>query len=67
MEYYNFLKQNAHKYWFHNTYQKWLEIDGYEIEPWHWRYLWIKFATYLKENNITLAQFYKNRENGKKK
>ena len=56
--YFEWLNDNAHKYGFHNTYQKWLEIDGYEIEPWHWRYMWIELATYLKENSITIAEFY---------
>ncbi len=56
--YYDWLSKNAYKYGFHNTYQKWLEIDWYEIEPWHWRYLWVEFATYLKENNITIAEYY---------
>ena len=37
--YYKWLFANAHRYGFHNTYQKGLDIDGYEIEPWHWRYV----------------------------
>lgn len=57
-KYYSWLSQNAHKYWFTNTYQKWLEIDWYEIEPWHWRYVWVQIATYLKENNMTFAELY---------
>lgn len=56
--YYDWLIENAHFYWFHNTYQKWLKIDTYEIEPWHWRYLWVDLATYLKSENITFAEFY---------
>lgn len=59
--YFEWLNENANTFGFHNTYQKWLEIDGYEIEPWHWRYIWIGFATYLKENNITIAEFYNKR------
>ncbi len=59
-KYYEWLDNNAHNYWFHNTYQRGLWIDWYEIEPWHWRFLWVKFATYLKENNLTIAEFYKN-------
>lgn len=57
-KYFDWLNENAHLYGFHNTYQKWLEIDGYEIEPWHWRYMWVDLATYLYENNITFAEFY---------
>ena len=59
-KYYNWLNENAANYGFHNTYQKWLEVDWYEIEPWHWRYLWIKLAKYLKDNNLTFAEYYKN-------
>jgi len=55
---YNWLKDNAYKYWFHNTYQKWLDIDTYEIEPWHWRYVWKPLAKYLWENNLTFAELY---------
>lgn len=61
-KYYTWLDENAHKYGFHNTYQKWLEIDGYEIEPWHWRYLGVDLATYLQENKITIAEFYFQQE-----
>ena len=55
---YQWLMENAHLYGFHNTYQKWLEVDWYEIEPWHWRYLWEPLATYLKDNDMTFAEFY---------
>ncbi|MDP2091047.1 MAG: M15 family metallopeptidase [Candidatus Gracilibacteria bacterium] len=58
-KYYKWLDENAHKYGFHNTYQKGLKIDGYEIEPWHWRYVGVDLATYLRNNNLTLAQYYK--------
>jgi putative membrane protein insertion efficiency factor len=57
-KYFEWFKENAYKYWFHNTYQKWPQIDWYEIEPWHWRYLWIDLATYLKDEGITVAEFY---------
>ena len=57
-KHFSWFKDNAHKYGFHNTYQKWLKIDGYEVEPWHWRYVWEKFARYLYENKITIAEFY---------
>jgi len=57
-KYFEWLNKNAYKYWFANTYIKWLKIDWYEIEPWHWRYLWIPFATYLKNHNMTIAEFF---------
>lgn len=56
--YYVWLFENAHYYGFTNTYQKGLNIDGYEIEPWHWRYVWVDLARFLKESNITFAEFY---------
>ena len=63
--YYTWLDSNAHTYGFHNTYQKWLEVDGYEIEPWHWRYLGVDLSTYLHENNLTIAEFYYQQNNSK--
>lgn len=59
---YKWLKDNAYKYWFTNTYQKWIDIDTYDIEPWHWRYVWEKLAKYLLDNNLTIAQFYNKME-----
>lgn len=61
-EIYVWLEANATKYGFHNTYQKWLAVDGYEIEPWHWRYVGVEMAEYLKERWITLAEFYYERK-----
>ncbi len=61
-KYFSWFKQNAHKYGFHNTYQRGVEIDWYEIEPWHWRYLWKDFATYLYKNNMTFGEFYTKRK-----
>ena len=59
-KYFEWLNDNAYKYWFTNTYQKWLEVDWYEIEPWHRRYVWKKIAEDLKIENITFAEFYNN-------
>lgn len=58
-KYFEWMKKNAYKYWFHNSYQKWKEVDWYAIEPWHWRYLWVSFAKELWEKNITYAEYYK--------
>lgn len=57
-KYFEWMKENAHKYWFHNSYQKGRDIDGYAIEPWHWRYVWKELAQELHEKNITFSQFY---------
>ncbi len=57
-KYFSWLNQNAHKFWFTNSYQKWVAVDWYEIEPWHWRYVWVELATYLKQKWLTFAEFY---------
>ncbi|MDD3793818.1 MAG: alpha/beta fold hydrolase [Candidatus Gracilibacteria bacterium] len=57
--YYKWLYENAHLYGFHNTYQRGLKVDGYEVEPWHWRYVGVEFATYLHDNDLTFAEFYR--------
>nr|MDD3720370.1 M15 family metallopeptidase [Candidatus Gracilibacteria bacterium] len=56
--YFNWLKNNAYKYGFNNSYQKGLEVDGYNIEPWHWRYLGLPLAKKLYDNNQTFAEYY---------
>ena len=66
-KYFSWLNENAYKFGFHNTYQKWRDVDWYEIEPWHWRYLWVELATYLRENNLTFAEFYKEKTKNEKK
>jgi LAS superfamily LD-carboxypeptidase LdcB len=63
-KYYQRLSDHAHEYGFHNTYQKWMDIDGKMVEPRHWRYLWIDLATMLHDSDQTFAQyFYENIEN----
>ena len=62
-KYYQWLVDNAHKYGFHNTYQKWMEIDGKMVEPRHWRYVWVQLATILHNRNQSFAEyFYENIE-----
>ena len=56
-KYYNWLHDNAHLYWFHQSYQNWREFDGYYIEPRHWRYIWIELATKLHKKDITFTQY----------
>lgn len=33
-------------------------ITGYNFEPWHFRYVGVELATYLKENNLVLEEYY---------
>jgi len=56
-KYYNWLHDNAHLYWFHQSYQNWREIDWYYVEPWHRRYLGIDLSTKLREKDITFTQY----------
>ncbi len=58
LEIYSWLEKNAANFWFTNTYQKWLKVDTYEIEPWHWRYVWVDLAKYLQKNNLTFKEFF---------
>lgn len=55
--YFTWLENNAYRFWYINTYQKWIEIDGYEEEPWHWRYVGVKFATFLRQNDFTFWEY----------
>ena len=56
-KYYDRLHDNAHLYWFHQSYQNWREFDGYYIEPWHRRYLGTWLATKLHDRDITFTQY----------
>ena len=56
-KYYDWLHDNAHLYWFHQSYQNWREFDGYYIEPRHRRYLGTWLATKLHDKNITFTQY----------
>ena len=58
-KYFEWLQENAHRFGYHNSYQNGRAIDGYEKEPWHWRYVWPKLAWTLKNQGITLTEYYK--------
>lgn len=52
------LKNNAYKYGFILRYTSAnQEITGYRSEEWHYRYVGIEAAKYIKENNITLEEY----------
>lgn len=57
--YYKWMAQNAYKYWFHNTYQKWEDIDGKMAEHRHRRFVGAPFATYLHDNGLTIAEYFR--------
>ena len=55
-EYFERMLDNAHRYGYHNSYQKWVAIDGYYAEPRHRRYIGIPLATELHEQWITFTE-----------
>jgi len=60
-KYYNWMLENAKNRWFHNTYQKWIEVDGQMEEWWHWRYLWKDLANKLADKNLTFGEWMKTK------
>lgn len=56
--YYLWLVENWADRWFHNTYQKGIDIDGQMEEAWHRRYLWVSLAQNLRDNNQTFSERY---------
>lgn len=47
---FTWLQANAHRYGFVLSYPK--NNAYYVYEPWHWRFVGVKLATYLKEKNL---------------
>ena len=56
--YYDWLKENAHKRGFHQTYQKGIAVDGKIPEPRHWRYVGRELATLLYERDQSFAEYF---------
>jgi len=58
---FTWMKNNAHKYGFILRYPKAsFHITGFKYEPWHYRYVGIKIATYMYKNNLTLEEYKLN-------
>ena len=58
-ESFKWMMQNAHKYGFILRYPKDKEhITGYKYESWHYRYVGVEIASYIKKNNITFDEYY---------
>ena len=55
---FTWMMDNAYKYGFILRYPKDTTITGYIYEPWHYRYVGINVATYIKEHNITFEEYY---------
>jgi D-alanyl-D-alanine carboxypeptidase len=57
--YFQWLSDHAEDYGFHNSYQKGPATDGYEPEPWHWRYVGAALAKELKSRKETFSEYAK--------
>ncbi len=55
-KYHDWLLAHAHEFGFHNTYQKWVLVDGKIIEPRHRRYMGVDLATLLHDSQQTFAE-----------
>jgi len=56
---YAWLLNNAHRYGWILRYPKHkTDITGYNFEPWHFRYVGVELATYLKYNDLVLEEYY---------
>ena len=56
---YDWMMKNAHKYGFILRFPKNKEEEtGYHFESWHYRYVGIEIAKYIKENDISLEEYY---------
>lgn len=52
------LRDNAYLYGFIQSYPKDKAfVTGYKYEPWHYRYVGIENAKYIKENKLTITEF----------
>jgi len=53
------LRQHAHHYGFILRYpQAYEHITGIAFEPWHWRYIGVESATYMRENGFVVFEKY---------
>jgi zinc D-Ala-D-Ala carboxypeptidase len=55
--YFDRMRAYAHTYGWTQSYQKGRDIDGYVVEPWHWRYVGVELATYLSDNQMTFGEY----------
>lgn len=58
-EEFKWMQDNSHLYGFILRYPKGKEdITGYDYESWHYRYVGVEIATFIKNNNLTLDEYY---------
>ncbi len=52
------LLENAHKYGFTLSYPfEAFEITGFFYEPWHWRFVGVRMATFLRDEGLSLTEY----------
>lgn len=57
---FEWLQANAHKYGFIMRYPKeWEETTGYTYEPWHYRFVGLKYAGEIKKSGLPFEYYYK--------
>ncbi|GAA0333611.1 hypothetical protein GCM10008967_25440 [Bacillus carboniphilus] len=57
------LEKNAHQFGFILRYPLGKEsITGYQYEPWHFRYVGVQIATEIFEKQLTLEEYYQQKE-----
>lgn len=57
------MKKNAHKYGWTQSYKHWPQMDGYEIEPWHWRFVGVEMANILYKLDMSYSKYLKWQKN----
>ena len=56
---FDWMQEHAHEYGFILRFPKDKENEtGYQYESWHYRYVGVEAATYIKENNISFEEYY---------
>lgn len=51
------MQENAHLYGFIQSYKNGIAVDGYEVEPWHWRYVGTDLSMKLSLLDWNLTQY----------
>ena len=58
-EEFKWLQDNAYKYGFILRYpKKYMDITGFNTEPWHYRYVGVEIATYIHEHSMSYEEYY---------
>lgn len=56
---YEWMQENAYKFGFILRFpSKYVNITGFNTEPWHYRYVGVDIATYIHDHNIPFEKYY---------